>query len=242
MAIWIIRHVDYERLGHIPSVLDELGLPYRSISLSKGEKLPTLDEVGGEDDVTGVITMGGPMSAYEKPEHGWIGEEEDFLRRCHERNIPILGICLGAQILAQAFGAKVHKAPQVEVGWVPLARVTGPDGQLVSDPILDEILDEISTVPPLFQFHYDVFDLPTGAVNLLKSDQTPHQMFRLSPTTYGVQFHPEASDVMLRSVVEQYKNDLSPEIQQAMLQDVEARSAAGREFLVEMARGLFGDV
>lgn len=235
MAIWIIRHVDYERLGHIPGVLDELNLPYRSISLSKGDKLPSLDGPSGENNVTGVITMGGPMSAYEKPEHEWIGDEEDFLRRIHERQIPILGICLGAQILAQAFGAKVHKAPNVEAGWFPLEKIAGPDGLPLSDPILDKI----TTIPPLFQFHYDVFDLPHGAVNLLKSDQTPHQMFRLSPTTYGTQFHPEASDTMLRSVVEQYQKDLSPAIQEAMLQNVEERSVKGREFLTHLLSRLF---
>lgn len=235
MAIWIIRHVDYERLGHLPGVLEELGFPYRSISLAKGDALPALGGKGGADDVTGVITMGGPMSSYDKPQHEWIEQEEQFLREVHERGIPLLGICLGAQILAQAFGAKVHKAPQVEVGWFPLQKTVGPDGQ----PLSDRLLDGMAVVPPLFQFHYDVFDLPHGAVNLLKSAQTAHQMFRLSPTTYGVQFHPEASDAMLRSVVEQYQKNLSPEIQQAMLQDVEARSAAGRAFLVEVARMLF---
>ncbi len=227
-TIWIIRHVDYERLGHIPSVLEELQLPYRSISLSSGDPLPPLEEVGG------VITMGGPMSAYEKPEHAWIGDEETFLREAHKRNIPILGICLGAQILAQAFGAKVHKAPKVEVGWVPLQKTTDEKGRAMSDRLLDEL-----TIPPLFQYHYDVFDLPSGAVNLLKSDQTPHQMFRLSPTTYGVQFHPEASDAMLRSVVEQYHDKLPAETRDAMLQNLEARSAAGRVFLKKMFTRLF---
>ena len=157
------------------------------------------------------------------------------MRGVHERQIPLLGICLGAQILAQAFGAKVHKAPQMEVGWVPLARVMGPDRQPVRDPILDQI----EVIPPLFQFHYDVFGLPSDAVNLLKSDQTPHQMFRLSPTTYGVQFHPEASDVMLRSVVQQHKDRLPPATQAAMLRDLETRSAEGREFLVEILKRLF---
>ena len=146
--IWIIRHVDYERLGHIPSVLDELQLPYRSISWSLGDPLPSLHDLG---EVSGVITMGGPMSAYEKPEHAWIGDEETFLREAHARNIPILGICLGAQILAQAFGAKVHKAPQVEVGWVAVEKTTDEksramsDGQSVRDPLLEGL-----SIPPLF--------------------------------------------------------------------------------------------
>jgi GMP synthase-like glutamine amidotransferase len=228
LPIWIIRHVDYERLGHIPSVLDELKIPYRSISLSSGDPLPSPDEVSG------MITMGGPMSAYEKPQHTWIADEEAFLREVHQRDIPLLGICLGAQILAQAFGAKVHKAPKVEVGWVPLTHILGADNR----PLRDRLLDGL-TVPPLFQFHYDTFDLPADAVNLLKSDQTPHQMFRLSPTTYGVQFHPEASDIMLRSVVEQYKKNLPPATRIAMLHDLDARSVKGREFLVEVLRRLY---
>ncbi|EKD92739.1 MAG: glutamine amidotransferase class-I, partial [uncultured bacterium] len=117
MKIWIIRHVEYERLGHIPEILKELGLPYQSISLSKGEALPALE------DVAGVITMGGPMSSYDKQAHEWIEKEEQFIRAVHAKGKPILGICLGAQIVAQAFGASVRRAPECEVGWLPLTRI-----------------------------------------------------------------------------------------------------------------------
>lgn len=223
MPIWIIRHVDYERLGHIPSLLDDLKLPYRSISLSAGDSLPPLE------DVSGVITMGGPMSAYEKLRHSWIEKEEEFLRQVHKRGIPLLGICLGGQILAQAFGAKVHKAARSEIGWFSLTK-TGEH----HNPLLRGL-----KVPPLFQLHYDVFDLPPGALNLLRSDQTKHQMFWLGKKTYGIQFHPEADEAMLRAVVEQYGSDLSPETKKEILREIKSRTAKGREFFAKMLIRLF---
>jgi GMP synthase (glutamine-hydrolysing) len=222
--IWIIRHVDYERLGHIPDILEELQLPYATISLSKGEPLPPLEEVAG------VITMGGPMSAYDKASYDWIEKEERFVRAVHAHGIPLFAICLGAQILAQALGAKVQKAPAVEVGWHLLKRVLQEE---------DGLLRGLQ-IPPLFQYHYDMFDLPDGAVNLLQSDHIPHQMFRLGRTTYGVQFHAEANEAMLQGVAKEYAHKLPKEAARDMVQNIEMRSAAGRQFLYEIFKRLFG--
>ncbi len=223
MPIWIIRHVDHERLGHIPGILDELKLPYRSISLSLNDPLPDLDEVGG------IISMGGPMSAYEKDQHAWIEKEEAFLRNVHERDIPILGICLGGQILAQAFGAKVYKGSKCELGWLPLTKVGNQD-----DPLLKDL-----DLPDFFQLHYDVFDLPNGAVNLLSSELAKNQMFHLGKSTYGIQFHPEANETMLSSVIPQYCKDMPPEIGEEILRDVESKGAKGRVFFLQMLKRLF---
>jgi len=223
MPIWIIRHVDHERLGHIPGILDELNLPYRSISLSLNDPLPALDEVSG------IISMGGPMSAYEKSQHSWIEKEEEFLRKVHKRGIPLLGVCLGGQILAQAFGAKVYKTPKCELGWLPLMKTGNQD-----DPLLKDL-----NLPDFFQLHYDVFDLPDGAINLLSSELTKNQMFHLGKKTYGIQFHPEADETMLRSVVPQYCKDMPPEIGKEIMRDVESKSAKGRQFLVQILKRLF---
>lgn len=221
-SIWIIRHIDQERLGHLPDVLNELGLPYRSISLSRGDALPPLEEVAG------VITMGGPMSSYHTSEHEWIAREEAFVRQVHEQGTPLLAICLGAQILAQAFGAQVSKAAECEIGWLPLRRTGAPDRLL-----------EGLELPLLFQYHYDVFDLPAGAVSLLTSDRTAHQMFRLGDTSYGTQFHPEANEEMLNGVIKAYADKLSVGMLDLMVENMAERSQAGRVFLLEMVKRLF---
>ena len=223
MPIWIIRHVDQKRLGHIPGILDELKLPYRSISLSLNEPLPPLDEVSG------VISMGGPMPPYEKEKYPWIEKEEAFLRKVHEQGIPLLGICLGGQILAQAFGAKTHKGEKAEVGWFPLTKIENQQ-----DPLLEGL-----ELPNFFQLHYEVFELPDGAVNLLKSELTENQMFRLGKSTYGIQFHPEMDETMLTAIVKEYCKDMPPEIGQEILRDIESRTAKGRKFLVQILKRLF---
>lgn len=223
MPILIIRHVKYKRLGHITGILEELDVPFRSISLAAGDPLPKLNEVDG------IISMGGPMSAYERIKYPWIEKEEKFLKKAHERGIPILGICLGGQILAQAFGAKVYKAPKGETGWIRLSRTT-----VKKDPMLEGL-----KFPLLFALHYDVFDVPKGAVNLFKSARTKHQMFRLGESTYGIQFHPEANEAMVRSVAEEYRENLEPRAAKAMLHDLKNRTAKGREFCLELLKRLF---
>jgi GMP synthase-like glutamine amidotransferase len=220
----IIRHVDYERLGWLPEILDELNIPYRSISLSKGEDFPVLSEISG------VISMGGPMSAYQLEDFSFIEEEMVFHKKLVKSGIPLLGICLGAQILCQAFDAKVNKADDAELGWLPLRRLLEAD----MDPVFSDLV-----VPDLFQLHYDVFDLPEGATRLLRSDRCENQAYRLSDRVYGLQFHPETNPEMVVSVAEEYRSKLSEEQMELLEKDYIAKSVEGRAFFKVLLERIF---
>ncbi len=220
----IIRHVDYERLGWIPEILEELNIPYQSLSLSKGDAFPVMSEISG------VISMGGPMSAYQLEEFPFLEEEMSFQRKLVKNDIPLLGICLGAQIMSQAFGAKVSPGTTCEMGWLPLTRVKAAD----EDPLFKGL-----HIPELFQLHYDVFDLPDTAVRLLKSDLCENQAFRLTEKAYGLQFHPEANPEMISSVSQEYRPKLSDLEMKLIEADPETKSQNGRAFLKEIITKLF---
>ncbi|MDP2691893.1 MAG: type 1 glutamine amidotransferase [bacterium] len=224
--LWIIGHVDPPCLGYLAEILDELGIPWTQISLSKGDALPLIEEVRG------VISMGGPMSAYELQNHSWIETEMAFHLKLIEAGIPFLGICLGAQILVQALGAQVKANERMEVGWLPLSST--PD--LKNDPVFGHL-----SIPLLFQLHGDHFDLPSGATRLLSSEISANQAFRVGKTTYGIQFHPEADEAMCQEVYEEYRDQISSEQSEAILDHCGERAIAGKEFLKEVLQRLFGE-
>lgn len=221
--LYIIRHVDYERLGHIPSILNELDLPYKSISLSEGDNLPVLSEVAG------VISMGGPMSAYHLEDFPFLDDEMVFLQKIVKEGIPFLGICLGGQILAQAFGAEVKRGEK-ELGWLSLYKTEAGDNDL--------LLKDLE-LPVLFQYHYDEMDVPKSAVHLLRSDLCQNQAFRLGNNAYGIQFHPETNVDMLESVFVEYQDKLSPQELEMIREDMENRTQKGREFLKTFLEKIF---
>jgi len=219
----IIRHVDYVRIGCIPSILDELGIPFQTISLVLGDPLPEFE------DLRGVISMGGPMSVYEVEEYPWLSDEMKFMRQIYELGIPFLGICLGGQLLAQAFGAKVEKGTR-ELGWLPLNKTE----ECQEDPIFRDL-----EIPLLFQYHHDHFDIPQGAVNLLSSDFIENQCFRLGDKAYGIQFHPEADAEMIEGACEQYKEVLSQADLDILCADHTEQAEKGRKFLKTFLERLF---
>ncbi|HEX7096098.1 MAG TPA: type 1 glutamine amidotransferase [Acidimicrobiales bacterium] len=129
-----------------------------------------------------VVVMGAPWSVYDTATIGtWIGRELDFVRSAHERGVPYLGICFGAQVLAAALGGDVHPAPRPEVGWGTV-ETTAP---------------ELIAPGPWFQWHRDRFTVPAGARELARND-VGSQAFRVG-RSLGVQFHPEVDGELLRS-------------------------------------------
>jgi len=187
----VLRHVPYEGPGLIEDMLDGRGLSYKIIDIFD-EGVPL-----GVAGFTGIVSMGGPMSVNDGMEA--IDREKALLLEAIERGIPILGVCLGAQIIAGALGSRVYPGDQPEVGWGEV--ILTPTG--TSDPILAGV----APVFPVLHWHGETFDLPEGAVNLAFSEKYENQAFRVGERTYGLQFHLEVDGGMVKEWVEQDQHD-----------------------------------
>jgi GMP synthase (glutamine-hydrolysing) len=130
--------------------------------------------------------MGGPMSAVDFEAHPELEDERDLLAAAVDRQVPVLGVCLGAQLLALALGAEVRPGPRAEIGFAGI-RVGDPD-----DPLIGALAPEATVL----HWHGDVFELPDGARSLASSAVTEHQAFRYG-NAWGVLFHPEADAALL---------------------------------------------
>jgi GMP synthase (glutamine-hydrolysing) len=182
---WLaLRHSAIEGLGLLANVLREQGIQHRYLDLARGEPVPRdLREVGG------LIILGGPMGAYETERHPFLKAETALIERAITAGRPVLGICLGAQLIAQALGARVLPGERREVGWGPVTLTE--DGR--DDPLL------VGTESPLtvFHFHGDTYELPDDGRNLARSPLYEQQAFSWGNLVYGFQFHLEFTDAII---------------------------------------------
>ncbi len=155
------------------------GHPMRIVRLDQGQTVPP-----DLDDVTGIISMGGTMNVDEAERHAWMKPEMTLIRAAHEAGLPVVGICLGAQLIAAALGGKVEAMGETEIGWETV-KLSFPG---TTDPLHAGIAWET------MQFHFHgqaIAELPSGAVGLSGSKRCRHQAFRIGFRTYGFQYHPE---------------------------------------------------
>jgi GMP synthase (glutamine-hydrolysing) len=180
----VCQHVPFEILGTLNPLLKEAGFRIRYVNFGRDpEAQPNLD---GYD---GVVILGGPMSVNDTRNHPHLRTELDLIRRAIDRRMPLLGICLGAQLIAKALGAGVSRSSQVEIGWYDIA----PTADAVEDPLLRHF----DPSERIFQWHSDSFELPTGAVSLATAPDCPNQAFRWGDNTYGFQFHLEVDEHLI---------------------------------------------
>lgn len=144
----------------------------------RGEALPTLDET-----IRGVVLYGGPYEVYDIASHRFLSDEHRYIQQCLERNVPLLGICQGAQSIAHVLGAHVGPSSHgaSEFGFYELTPTNEGRGEFLTEPLV------------MPQNHFHGFDTPVGAVNLASTGAFPHQAFRVTPRAYGLQFHPEVT-------------------------------------------------
>ena len=141
-----------------------------------------------------VFVFGGSMHADEEEAHPWLRNEKELLRRFLDAGKPVLGVCLGGQLLAEAAGAWVGRAPEPEIGWHPVELTAAA----ADDPLFARVPQRFWA----FQWHYYSFDVPVGATELARSPMGS-QAFRLGELAWGVQFHPEVTLAMVEGWLEE---------------------------------------
>jgi GMP synthase (glutamine-hydrolysing) len=168
-------------LGLLGDRLDASGLPYRRLR-GWDERVETLDP----HDFSGIVAMGGNAHAWDEDGVPLLRAERLFLLKAVELDVPVFGICLGAQVLARALGGDVHPAEGPEIGWLDIV----PTPEAAGDPIFSHLASPTG----VYQWHYDVFEPPPGANVLARSALAPNQAFRFEGAeAWGIQFHPEAT-------------------------------------------------
>jgi GMP synthase (glutamine-hydrolysing) len=189
MSVLICKNVSTEGPGTIEDYLRLKKVPYSIVDLAAGE---TIADASGFDTL---VILGGPMSVND--DIAYVRAEEQLVRAFIAAGKKVLGICLGAQLMAKALGGKVYKGPWPEIGWL--------DIQLTSDGLNDPLMQELSGIRErdaatgalkVFQWHGETFDIPEGATKLASSARCPNQAFRVSGG-YAFQFHMEVTRVMI---------------------------------------------
>lgn len=192
----LIQHVREEGAGLFRNLLSK--------------KMKTI--IAGEDafpnlkDITGVLIMGGPMGVYAKDRYSFINQEIDFIKQCYTKNIKIFGVCLGAQMIAEALGGKVYKGHIQEIGWQKITHTEHAKNDFVFSIFPKELT--------VFQWHQDTFELPKSAVRLASSENYENQAFRIGNNIYGLQYHIEVTqDIIKRWFPDSYEKMKNPDIQ-----------------------------
>lgn len=195
MNVLILKNVFSEGPGTIEDYLRAEAIPYSVIELSTGETVPDFDSF------THLVIMGGPMAVYEMHRYSFLINEALLIDRTIKANKHVLGLCLGAQMLAHVLGARVYPGQQKEIGWYDAALTA--DG--MSDALLSALRVPGKNAARVFQWHGDTFDLPRGTVRLASSDLYPNQAFRYSDRVYALQFHIEVTPAIVGDWLKQEK-------------------------------------
>ena len=222
IEVCVLRHVACEGIGTIADALRDRAIGWREICTHDGDAVPV--EIG---DASGLIVMGGPMGVYDTDRYPFLRDEMHLIKDALRREVPVLGICLGSQLLASVLGATVRGGKQKEIGWYPVS--------LTDVAAVDGLWKGMGPSFMAFHWHGDVFDLPRGAIPLASSDLTECQAFRHGAHAYGLLFHMEVTDASIGGMVETFEEELTEEglggarILQATSQHLPGLQAIGSE-------------
>jgi GMP synthase (glutamine-hydrolysing) len=176
-TVHIIQHVAFEDIGAFKQTLDQRG--YLASVLEAGASDLETDETRDADLL---VVLGGPIGAYEAKKYPVLTHEVSLIAHRLERKMPVLGVCLGAQLLALSANAHVYPGPRKEIGWAPVSLT--PEGKRSPLAAVSDI--------PVLHWHSDTFDLPRDALRLASTEAYPNQAFSIGTHALGLQFHLEA--------------------------------------------------
>lgn len=194
MRIHWLQHVPFEGLGSIGDWAAKYEVRVTGSRMFAGDELPPLAAF----DL--LIVMGGPMSVNDTLSHPWLSTEQAFIAQAMDGGKMILGICLGAQLIASAAGADVYPNGCKEIGWFPVERTAVAPSHPVGKVLADRA--------EVFHWHGETFDLPKGAAHLMRSPGCAHQAFALGDRIVGLQYHLETTMASARNLVDNCRHEL----------------------------------
>ena len=195
MKIQVLQHSALNTLGTIEEYARTKKHSLESTRFYKTKNPPALDSF----DL--LIIMGGPMGIYDYEENPWLRDEKAFIKQAIEEGKPVLGICLGAQLLADVLGARVYENKHREMGWYPVKAVRTEENK---PEFLRGLPEEIT----VFHWHTRTFDLPEGAEHLFRSDGCKNQGFIFNGRVVALQFHPEVHKERVESMICRFEGEL----------------------------------
>jgi GMP synthase-like glutamine amidotransferase len=184
MRFYCLQHVAFETPGLLTGVIREKGYSLRTIAVYDHEPLPSTA------DFDGLIIMGGPMSIHDEDMYPWLRAEKALIEAAIRERKKVLGICLGAQLIAAVSAARVYPNPQKEIGFWPVRWTEA-----------GKVMQRWGTEEVFFHWHGETFDLPAGALLLASTTACVNQAFLLGDKVLGVQFHPEVTPEIIRAMI-----------------------------------------
>ena len=194
MQAHIFQHLAFEGPGNIQPWLKNAGYEISFTIFSENQELPEIDKIDF------LVIMGGSMSVNDEDKFPWLVKEKQFIREFIATGKPVLGICLGSQLIANSLGAKVYPNNTKEIGWFTVTGLRAAQVSTFQFPVSFTTL----------HWHGDTFDLPEGAVLLASSEATKNQAFQYGKSVLAIQFHPEANMETLQDFCYHFNKELVP--------------------------------
>jgi len=226
--IWVLQNAPPENLGIAGQVFQGSGLAPAYIHTFAGAAVPRY-----MDEAVGLVVLGGPMGVYEHDRYPFLSAATRLIDQALKEDKPVLGICLGSQLLAAALGARVTRGPQKEIGWHPVEL----EPATREDPLMNRLQPSFMG----YHWHGDIFELPKGATALASSARTAYQAFSHGRAAYGVLFHMEVTTQIIADMVRAFADEVREEgldgeqIKADAAQHLPALHANGRHFFYNWA-------